>query len=281
MSLDSPVSIPVVPAGFPCWVELASTDENRAQEFYGGLFGWEFKLKPDPATATGRYLVASSGGVQSGGLYRAAAGQPVGWTVHLAVHNTASAAEWVEHLGGRPTLGPVAIPGRGSILHAIDPSGAPVVFWQTDESWEFAAGEPNSFTGADLNTHDGASADHFFCKLFNYTSQQIGDTHSIDYAEWRLDHQAVLYRYVMGPEYRADTPPHWMVYFAIDPGRGTDATAGHALMLGGTVVIQPYDTPFGRTAVVADPDGTVFSIIDHSVVVEGWGRAEVDDPYDD
>jgi hypothetical protein len=52
-------------------------------------------------------------------------------------------------------------------------------------------------------------------------------------------------------------------------------------MLGGQVVIQPYDTPFGRLAILADPDGAVFAVIDHSRVLDGVGRAEVDDPYDD
>jgi predicted enzyme related to lactoylglutathione lyase len=90
----------------------------------------------------------------------------------------------------------------------------------------------------------------------------------------------VLYRYVMGSEYSPQTPPHWMIYFEVDPARGTDATAGQAIMLGGNVVIQPYDTPFGRMAILADPDGAVFAVIDHSRAVS-TGRAEVDDPYDD
>jgi predicted enzyme related to lactoylglutathione lyase len=281
MSLDSSVSQPVVPSGLPCWVEHASVDEGRVQEFYAGLFGWDLKVKPDPSTVTGRYTIASLGGISVAGLYRAAAGQPLGWTIHVAVSNAVNTAEWIEHLGGRLTLGPIRIPDRGSIVHALDPTGAPIVFWQPGDSYEFAAGEPGTLAGADLNTHDGAGSDHFFCKLFNYSNHQLGDTHNLDYAEWRLDHQPVLYRYVMGPEYRADTPPHWMIYFAVDPGRGTDATAGHALMLGGTVVVQPYDTPFGRTAVLADPDGAVFSIIDHTLIAEDLGRAEVDDPYDD
>ncbi|WP_026360996.1 VOC family protein [Amycolatopsis nigrescens] len=281
MSVDSATARAVLPSGLPCWVELAAMDELSAQRFYGELFGWEYQVHRDPATPTGRYAIATLGDIPVGGLYRSAATQPVGWTMHLAVNNTSATAEWVEHLGGQNTLGPVEIPDRGSILHAIDPTGAPVVFWQPLDTWQFGNGMPNSFTGADLNTHDGVAADHFFGKLFNYTTQQVGDLHSVDYVEWRLDHQPTVYRYVMGPEYRSDTPPHWMIYFEVDPARGADATAGHAIMLGGTVVIQPYDTPWGRIAVLADPDGAVFSVIDHSRVVEGWGRAEVDDPYDD
>lgn len=281
MSLSSPESEPVLPAGIPCWVELGCLDESTIQHFYSGLFGWQYQLHRDPAAPTGRYSVATLGGVPVGGAYRVAPGGPAGWTIHLAVQNTSATAEWVRSLGGQVTLGPIDIPDRGSILHAVDPSGAPIVFWRPAASWAFGTGSVNTFSGADLNTHNGQAADYFYTRLFNYTTRQFGDSDTVDYVEWLIAHEPVLYRYVMGTEYHPDTPPHWLVYFEVDPARGTDAAAGHALMLGGTVVLQPYDTPFGRMAIIADPEGAVFAIIDHSRVLEGWGRAEVDDPYDD
>ncbi|HJQ45476.1 MAG TPA: VOC family protein [Amycolatopsis sp.] len=271
----------ILPSGIPCWVELATPDEGASQQFYGGLFGWTYYVNPDPSTPAGRYLIAAIGSTPVGGLYRAGLRQPSLWTINVSVHSTANAAEWVQHLGGAVTLGPVEIPGRGAVLHATDPAGAPVVLWQPAPDWGFGSGVPNTFASADLNTHDGEAADAFFGRLFNYAIHQIGDSRGIDYAVWELDHQAVLYRYVMGPEYPADTLPHWMVYFEVDPARGTDATAGHALMLGGRIVVDPYDTPWGRIAIIADPCGAVFSIVDRTQIAEGWGRAEVDDPYDD
>ncbi|PXY26166.1 glyoxalase [Prauserella sp. PE36] len=281
MSVGMPIPPSLLPAGVPCWIELASANEQAARDFYGELFGWEFFIKRDPATVNRRYTIAVLHDLQAGGLYQAASDQPTGWMVHLAVGNTVNTAEWVQHLGGTITLGPVDIPDRGSILHAVDPSGAPVVFWQPPGDWSFATSLPGSFTGADLNTHDGPSADQFYCRLFEFTSQQIGQG-GIDYVEWRLDHEPVLYRYAMDPSYQATVPPHWMIYFEADPARGTDAIAGQALMLGGNVVTAPFDTPFGRTAVLADPGGAVFSIVDHSRPVDtGVGKAEVDDPYDD
>ncbi|MFF0145474.1 hypothetical protein ATK36_1656 [Amycolatopsis sulphurea] len=280
MSVDSP-GYRTIPTGLPCWVELACYDEAATQRFYSGVFGWRYEVHRDPATPTGRYSISSLDGVPTGGLYQAGTHSAPGWTLHISVPHTANAAEWVEHLGGEVTLGPVAIPKRGSILHAIDACGAPIVFWEAPHDWEFASGAPGTFSGADLNTHDGVAADHFYTKLFSYSCRQVGDGDSIDYAEYLIDREPVLYRYVMGAEYEPDTPPHWLVYFEISPARGTDAAAGQALMLGGSVVLEPYDTPFGRTALLADPDGSVFAVIDHSRVLQGVGRAEVDDPYDD
>jgi len=280
MSVGSPAPS-VLPSGVPCWVELATADETGSYRFYEELFGWRYLLSRDPATRTGRYLIGTLDGTPVGGLYQAAPGQASAWMINISVHNAAAAANWVQRLGGTVTLEPTVLPHRGIVMHGIEPSGTPFVLWQPPPDWAFAAGYPNTFSGADLNTHDGQAADSFFGKLFSYTSLQVGDARGIDYAEWRLEQQPVLYRYVMGPEYPPHAPPHWLVYFSADPARGTDATAGHALMLGGSVQVEPYDTPRGRIAILADPAGALFAVIDHSRVTEGWGRAEVDDPYDD
>ncbi|MGH3517243.1 MAG: VOC family protein [Haloechinothrix sp.] len=278
MTSGPPESVPVVPAGAPCWIDLATTDERAAQAFYSALFGWTFAARSDPAT--GRYTIASLNGVQVAGMYRAVPHQPAAWTLHLAVRNARTVANWVTALGGQIIMQPVDIPGRGTILHVRDPNGAAVVLWQTPDTWQFGTGVPGTFSGTELNTHDGEAADAFYCRLFGFTSQSIGFGHRMDYTEWRL-HETVLHRYVMGPEYPPRTPAHWIVYLKVDPRIGTDALARTAQARGGAVMIPPFDTSFGRTAVLADPAGATFAIIDHAQRVEEWSRAEVDDPYVD
>src|SRR5699024_8352177 len=118
-----------LPAGTPCWVALASADATAAQEFYGELFGWDIHVQRDPSTRDRRYAIASRQLVQTAGI-RQANHDDRGWSIHLAVHNTATAVEWVRYLGGSLTLGPVDIPERGRILHATAPGGVHVVFWE-------------------------------------------------------------------------------------------------------------------------------------------------------
>ena len=31
------------PLGAPCWIDLTTSDVDRAQEFYGTVFGWTFE----------------------------------------------------------------------------------------------------------------------------------------------------------------------------------------------------------------------------------------------
>ena len=55
----------------------------------------------------------------------------------------------------------------------------------------------------------------------------------------------------------ADGQANWSVDFWT---KDADATAETAKQLGGSVVAGPFDTPVGRTAVLADPEGAVFSV---------------------
>jgi len=51
--------------------------------------------------------------------------------------------------------------------------------------------------------------------------------------------------------------PHWSVDFWID---SADGAARQAVRLGGTVVVPPHETHGFRNAVLADPQGAVFSV---------------------
>ena len=59
------------------------------------------------------------------------------------------------------------------------------------------------------------------------------------------------------PPQMAGTPNHWHVYFSV---ADADATVAKIKQLGGSVLVEPFDTPIGKMAVVADPQGAVFSL---------------------
>jgi predicted enzyme related to lactoylglutathione lyase len=52
-----------------------------------------------------------------------------------------------------------------------------------------------------------------------------------------------------------NTPANWSVTFAVDDA---DATAAKATELGGKVIVPPFDAPWVRTTVIADPQGATF-----------------------
>ena len=53
------------------------------------------------------------------------------------------------------------------------------------------------------------------------------------------------------------TPSHWVAYFSV---ADVDAAVTAAAGAGGTLLGEPMDTPFGRMAFLADPDGATFAL---------------------
>jgi hypothetical protein len=54
-------------------------------------------------------------------------------------------------------------------------------------------------------------------------------------------------------------PPHWMIYVTV---ANCDERAARAGQLGGQICVPPTDIPnVGRFAVIADPQGAAFSLI--------------------
>lgn len=277
MAIESSLT-EALPPGAPCWVELSTVDEGRALAFYQALFGWEYRITTDNTVMTGRYASATRDGYAVAGIFQS--DKPSGWVPHITVRDTAAGAERVGVCGGDVVLGPIDFPRYDSIVYARDPLGGPVVMRTPPAGWLFTTKSAGTFASADLNTRDGIVADEFYCRMFGFVSIQLGDGRDIDYAEWQLDGQPALYRYVMGSEYPPATPAHWMIYFVADPAEGIDGLAVRALSLGGSIAVEPYDSPLGRVSILVDPGGATFAVIDPMDSPENR-RAPVEDPDDD
>ena len=74
---------------------------------------------------------------------------------------------------------------------------------------------------------------------------------------WKLGDRTVGGMLEMTPEW-GEIPAHWMTYFAV---RDTDDDARRATDLGGSVGAPPFDTTYGRIAVLVDPAGGHFSVV--------------------
>ncbi|MFC5289360.1 VOC family protein [Actinokineospora guangxiensis] len=277
-AISAAEELPAGTPGKPCWVEVATGDPAGSAEFYSGLFDWEYRVGDDG------YRVAMVDGIPVAGLYTPQGDQPQQWTLYLTVHDTNNTAERVRQLGGEVLAEPREIPGQGGLLVAADPSGGPTGFWRQDRGWELGIGFPRAFTWAELYTWDGEAADAFYTALFGFETTQIGDGEVYDYTTWSINGDDVLGRLRMGKEFPQGRTPYWMVFFEAAPEIGVDELGRRARRLGGAVAVAPFDSPYGRTAVLRDPRGAEFCVLDRSITVEADITeigAEIDDPYGD
>ena len=109
----------------------------------------------------------------------------------------------------------------------------------------------------ELSIADPDAAQGFYAPLFNWA---FADSGMPDF-DYRLAGPAgamvagVLPLDICPP----GTPPNWMIYIAVDD---CDATAAQVTALGGKVWKEPADIPgTGRFAVLGDPQGAVFGIL--------------------
>ena len=54
-----------------------------------------------------------------------------------------------------------------------------------------------------------------------------------------------------------DVPSEWTIYWGV---ADADVAVAEVVRLGGSVVDQPQDTPYGRMATVTDPSGAEFRL---------------------
>ena len=157
---------------------------------------------------------------------------------------------------------PFDLPGVGRTAVLADPAGAVFNVAQPDEhKGAQVINEPGAWAMSALTTPDLEAAKAFYGAVFGWETQPFaaGD---FEATLWRLpgyeggEPEQPVPADVVATAMRGDAP-RWDVDLWVDD---PDASAAQAERLGGAVLAGPFDTPVGRTAVLADPQGATFSV---------------------
>lgn len=244
--------------GTPCWVDLGTPDLEDAKRFYTGLFGWTAHVSPEPE-AGGYTLFRKGENTVAGAGPLVDEGQPPAWSTYISTEDADAVAQRVEAAGGQILMAPFDVMDQGRMAVFLDQSGAPFSIWQPMAMpGADLFNEPGSLSWNELTTRDPEGSKVFYNRVFGWESDDQ-DMGPITYTTFRLgDQQIAGMMPMVGDEWPADLPPHWMVYFGVEDA---DATAARAAELRGAVSVPPSDIPQGRFAVLNDPQGTVFTVI--------------------
>lgn len=244
--------------GTPSYVELTTTDQAAAKEFYGALFGWD--LEDVPMGDAGYYVTAAVSGDAVAGISGPMPGTEdhgAHWGVYLAVDDVDAVTAKVAGAGGTVEAEPFDVMGLGRMSVVKDPTGAVVSLWQAGTSiGTERANEPGTPIWNEVVTPDMAAATRFYSDVLGvgWEDQPMGDGPA--YTCLVVDG-----RQVGGamPPPMDGVPAHWNVYFNVD---SVDDTIARATELGGSVVAPAFDVPgVGRMAVLADPQGAMFNLM--------------------
>ena len=264
--------------GVPCWFDTSHPDPEAAVAFYAGLFGWEFEDVMPPGSE-GQYFIGRLRGGDVGAIGSVAEGAPpmAMWNTYVWVDSADETAAKVTQEGGSIVMEPFDVMDSGRMAVLTDPEGAAFCVWQAKEHrGAKVVNEHGSVSFNDLNVRDLEGAKSFYGSVFGWealgldggyqmwTLPGYGDYLARDNPDLRAQMEEqdaptgfedVVASLAPMTDDQPDTPPHWGITFSVDDA---DAVADKAAELGGTVVAPPFDAPWVRMTVIADPQGAMF-----------------------
>lgn len=248
--------------GTPCWVDLATPDLEAAEGFYGPLFGWEIPELPNSAEMGGYRRAKLGGRDVAGAMPLMQEGQPPAWSTYISVDDADAISRAIQENGGTMIAEPMEVASYGRLAMFTDPEGAFFGIWQPlDFAGAELANEPGCFGWNELGTRDTAAAKDFYTAVFGWGTQEEASERVGTYTVWKVGEEMVGGMLDISGFLPDEVPAHWLVYFTVE---NTDAAVETVKSGGGDVRMEPIDIPVGRFAVVADPFGAVFAVMQPS-----------------
>lgn len=240
--------------GAPTWIDLATSDISRAQQFYGAVFGWVFS---SPGQNYGGYVNATVDGKLVAGMMPNDPrwNSPDGWTTYLHTDDITATLEAVTAAGGQSCSGAMEIPAKGSMAIFNDAAGTLTGLWQPGEHTGFElTGAAASPVWHQLTVTDYRAALDFYPTVFGLQTRVEADTPEFRYTNALFGGEPG-FGIMDGAGFAQAS--EWSVFLGAED---VDATLDIVTSHGGTVVRGAEDTPYGRLAAVADPTGGRFNL---------------------
>jgi predicted enzyme related to lactoylglutathione lyase len=232
-------------------------DVSQAQAFYAELFGWD--IQPGPPEAGGYAMCMKDGRATAGiGPKMGPAEEPTVWMTYISTDDADATAARVKAVGGQVMVEPFDVMDVGRMAVAVDPAGAVFGIWQALTHTGFGvANEPGAVTWNEQLSRDFEGSMAFYRDVFGYEYNNMSSD-EFRYASLRVGRTDVGGIGELGPQFPAEVPASWTTYFAV---QDADAAVAKLTELGGSVLRAPWDTPFGRLAIVSDNQGAPFAIM--------------------
>jgi uncharacterized protein len=243
------------PDGTPCWIDYGAADPPAAKRFYGELLGWTFT---DEDPAFGNYVQALLRDRQAAGMGPLlGADDSPAWTTYFATSDIGAHEARITDNGGTVVMADMAVGPMGTMAIALDPQGNAFGLWQAGtHTGAQICNEPGALYWNEAAVDDPDAARTFYGAVFGFLWDEVPDAGG--YTTFRSEERPPEHPFGGLGGLAEGAPKGWQTCFAV--ASADDAVA--AVERGGGRVLTPaLDTPFGRFAVVADPWGAPFELM--------------------
>jgi uncharacterized protein len=238
-------------AGTPCWVDYGATDIDAAKAFYAELLGWTYS---GGAPEYGGYLTCEARGRSAAGMVpQENAAAPPAWTTYFATDDADASADRITGAGGTVVAPPMDVGPLGRMAIALDPQGNSFGVWQSAEHTGVTIyNEPGALVWNEAALDDLEAARSFYGAVFGFRFEEVVCMGG--YTTFATDGGSLG---GLAP-HQPGSPKGWTTCFSVSSADGAVVAVEQG---GGKVTMAPQDTPYGRFAVVEDPWGAPFELM--------------------
>ena len=244
--------------GMPYWIDLTTSDPRKSAHFYEQVLGWEISAESGEDNP---YQMARLQGLPIAGLIPQPeeAPMPDTWVTYFLSKDIAGDCQRAQNLGGRILVEPQQVQ-LGHMALLVDAAGGMFGLIQPAGPEHFvAAGEPGTPVWHELTATSGFQrARDFYGELFNWEIRAMqSEDENFIYATAEEDGAPFAGLWNAEGQFPPQVPSFWQTYLGV---RDIDAAAKKAVELGGEVIREPWDSPFGRMCLLADSTGATITL---------------------
>ncbi|MEK7572153.1 MAG: VOC family protein [Patescibacteria group bacterium] len=251
------------PQGTFSWADFFSTDIVASKKFLIDLFGWTSEDMPTTPGMPDYTMFSLEGKYVAGGSPAFDPELPSFWSSYISVENVDEIVEKAEKLGAKITMPAMDVLESGRMATIQDPTGAHVSLWQPKK--HIGAGIVNKAGAMSWNefyTKNLAAAKKFYTDLFGWTYEEDKENNYTTI----LNNGRMNGGMMEITDEMMGMPPSWVVYFTV---KDMETSVSKVKELGGQVHMQ-RDIAVGKIAMIADPAGASFMLIEMSMPPTEW-----------
>jgi hypothetical protein len=250
-------------SGKMVWADLTTPDLAAAEKFYGGLFGWTFqRIRAGEVN----YAVAMLDGRPVGGMVEkpipAGQHQQSAWLTFLATNNVDDGKKVAVSHGAKVLADIKSYPMRGRQCVLSDPEGAVFALLASSSGdtpdYLPATGD---WIWSSLHAKDAGTEAAFYQNLLGYDVFDLPSDDGLEHVILSTDDYARASANDLARG-SARRHSHWLNFVRV---ANTAETTAKVVAMGGRVLVEPrVDRHGGMVAVVADPAGAPFGLMEWS-----------------